>query len=124
MLRVIVCGSREFTDVEIMSKALLDLREWTAGRPLTLVNGAARGADSLAVELAKQLIPDVVIESHPADWNYYGKVAGPVRNSHMVSLGADLGLAFYVDGIESRGTNNCVNLMRLAGIKVITYTKP
>jgi hypothetical protein len=123
MLRVIICGSREFTDLDLMAQAITELREWADNRPLTIVHGRARGADSLADSLARVLIPDAVIEPHPADWNYYGKSAGPIRNAEMVSLGADLGLAFYIEGVDSRGTNGCVALMKLAGIPVKEFTQ-
>jgi hypothetical protein len=124
MLRVIICGSREFTDLDLMAQALTEVREWADNRPLTIVHGRARGADSLADSLTRVLIPDAVIEPHPADWNYYGKSAGPIRNAEMVSLGADLGLAFYIEGVDSRGTNGCVALMQSAGIAVKRYTQP
>jgi hypothetical protein len=124
MLRVIICGSREFADQDLMAQALTELKDWAGGNPMTIVHGKARGADSLADSLARVLIPDVVIEPHPADWNYYGKSAGPIRNAEMVSLGADLGLAFYIEGVDSRGTNGCVALMESAGIAVKRYTQP
>ena len=124
MLRVIICGSREFTDLDLMAQALTELKAWAGTTPLTLVHGKARGADSLADSLARVVIPDVIIEPHPADWNNYGRSAGPIRNAEMVSLGADLGLAFYIEGVDSKGTNGCVALMKSAGILVKTYTQP
>lgn len=123
MLRVIVCGSREFKDQAVMTQALLELKEWAGQQPLTIVHGHARGADMLADFLVKSIIPDATIERHPANWGYYGKSAGPIRNAEMVRLGADLGLAFYVDGIESRGTNGCVALMVNANIPVKKFTQ-
>jgi hypothetical protein len=123
MIRVIICGSREFTDSALMTQALLDLKAWAGINPITIVHGNARGADLLSDSLAKQLIPDATIEPHPANWNYYGKSAGPIRNAEMVSLGADLGLAFYIQGVDSRGTNGCVALMELAGIPVTKFTQ-
>jgi hypothetical protein len=123
MLRVIVCGSRKFSDSSLMTQALIELRDWARGRPLTIVHGDAPGADSLAASRALDLIPDVVIEPHPADWKSFGKVAGPLRNTEMVSLGADLGLAFYINSVESRGTDHCTGLMKSVAIPVKTYTQ-
>ena len=107
-----------------MAQALEELREWAEQQPLTIVHGHARGADLLAEFLAKSILPDAIIERHPANWGYYGKSAGPLRNAEMVSLGADLGLAFYVDGLDSRGTNGCVSLMELAKIPVRKFVQP
>lgn len=123
MLRVIICGSRKFTDSNLMVQALTELRDWAQGRPLTIVHGDAPGADSLAASLARELIPNATIEPHPADWRRFGKVAGPLRNTEMVSLGADLGLAFYIDSVESRGTDHCVGLMTSVGIPVKRFTQ-
>ena len=45
----------------------------------------------------------------PADWDKYGKAAGPIRNRHMFRLGKpDLVLAFHKDITKSRGTNDMV----------------
>lgn len=104
-----------------MTQALTELRDWAQGRQLTIVHGDAPGADSLSASLAQELIPDAIIEPHPADWKRFGKVAGPLRNTEMVSLGADLGLAFYIEQVESRGTDHCVGLMTSVGIPVKKY---
>jgi hypothetical protein len=55
-------------------------------------------------------------EPYPADWRQ-GKYAGPHRNRHMVSLGADLCLA-YPWGV-STGTRGCAGFARDAGIPTL-----
>lgn len=66
------------------------------------------------------LIQPVVHHSHPADWNKYGKVAGPIRNSEMLKLhpDIDLVLAFHDDLSESKGTRDMVHKAQKAGIEV------
>lgn len=81
---------------------------------IILVHGAARGADSLAAEIWEQV--GLATEAHPADWEGLGRKAGHVRNHHMVSLGADLCLAFPLG--ESRGTRGCMAAAHKAGIPV------
>jgi hypothetical protein len=56
-------------------------------------------------------------EPHPADWRRHGAAAGPIRNTEMVELGADLCLAF--PGPGSTGTWDCVRKAVAAGIRTI-----
>lgn len=53
-------------------------------------------------------------EAHPvtqAEWDLHGKKAGPARNAHMVSLGADQWVGFPIgDRTESPGTWGCADL--------------
>lgn len=50
--RVLITGSRDFTDREAMRSALQGARKRAEGRHMTIVHGGARGADALAAELA------------------------------------------------------------------------
>lgn len=125
--RLLVTGSRNFgsqgsSDIALMRTALKDARRrlLDAGFDrITLVHGAARGADQLAASVGKSM--GFVLESHPAQWNVHGKAAGPIRNKEMVDLGADLVLAFPRG--SSRGTRGCMALADKAGIEVINMTE-
>jgi hypothetical protein len=55
------------------------------------------------------------VEPHPAR-KVNGRILGPERNAKMVNLGAAVCLGF--PGPGSRGTINCMNLARRAGIEV------
>lgn len=48
-----------------------------------LMHGAARGADTVAAEWAQDRA--VMELAHPADWDRYGKRAGPIRNAEMLA---------------------------------------
>jgi len=114
-MRVIVCGSRRWTDRKKIADRLFDLPVTS-----TIVVGynpdrdTPKGADRLAYQEAQKL--GLTVEPHPADWERYGKRAGFVRNQEMVSLGAGLCLAFW-DGL-SNGTKDTIDRARAAGIKV------
>ena len=106
-MRVIVCGGRHFNDSVWMS--------WVLGtwNIRTVVHGGASGADRLAGEWAT--LAGVTEEIHRADWLVHGKAAGPIRNRHMASLGADLCVAFP----GGRGTESMVSEAEKALIPVL-----
>lgn len=113
--RIIVTGSRGWSDLDVMVAALVDA--WRdLGKPTrpVLVHGACRGADTMAAQLWR--LWKWPTEPHPADWSRFGDLAGPRRNAAMVAGGADLCLAFPTPG--SRGTWDCVRRAETAGIPV------
>lgn len=86
---------------------------------MTVMHGGARGADSIAAQLAVDL--GMVVVAYPADWDRYGEKAGRIRNQRMLQEGKpDLVLAFY-DGRKTPGTTHMVALSRNAGIPTREY---
>lgn len=123
-MRVIVCGSRDYTNFTLIEGALIDLVvNESPTAHLTVVAGGARGADALAAMAARGL--RLTVEEHPADWVGRGRVAGFERNKLMASLGADLVLAFKDDmhpTLARGGTEHMVKLAIEAGIPVRVYS--
>lgn len=121
-MRVLVCGSRTFTDYEKM-KRILD------GYDITdIIEGEARGADRLAGVYGKDR--GIPVHKFPADWDTHGKAAGPIRNKQMLVEGKpDLCIAFlgpvaiseFTSGLSdskySRGTKNMIDQAVKAGIE-------
>lgn len=116
-MRILITGSRTWPDPQILRDAILEVLKPAPGSVHTIVHGGAVGADSMADAVARSL--GLVVEAHPAYWTIYGKRAGYVRNSDMVSLGADICLAFIHN--NSRGATMCANLAQRAGIEVRRY---
>lgn len=111
-VRVLACGSRNWTDVALIRSYLNTLPQ-----PFVLIHGAARGADSIAASEAKKMAQ--TIEAYPANWNKHGKAAGPIRNRQMLEEGKPhMVLAFRNDG-PSPGTDNMVEMAKAAGLPVI-----
>ena len=126
--RVLVTGSRDWEDQLAVEIALMDaaVECHRMGTPdLVIVHGACpSGADAYAAEFAEWARgrgKDIRIteERHPADWRTYGRAAGPRRNAEMVSVGADLCVAFIRNG--SKGATHCAELAEKAGIPTRRY---
>jgi hypothetical protein len=139
LMRVLVTGSREFTDYTMICQALDRIYEgWAQARlavivdrapfgyfdEFVLVHGACpRGADTYADMWGRRRINqgwNIRIERHPADW-HLGRGAGIIRNQHMVNLGANLVVAFFKWQAGNRGTSHCVGAAMHAGIEVQEY---
>lgn len=124
--RVLVTGSRQWTDVEAVYQSLFRERITTVGmgsRGMIVVHGACpTGADAIADAWAEaaRTTAKVQVERHPADWATHGKAAGMIRNQEMVNLGADICLAFPLR--DSRGTTDCMRRAMAAGIPVLTVS--
>jgi hypothetical protein len=134
-VRILVTGSRDWTNWAAVRIALTE----TAGldHDVTVVHGGARGADTIASEIAGAL--GWRTEPHRTDWNApcrdtcgerdhrrpgwggvtYCPAAGDYRNQEMVDTGADVCLAFYVHGSLNKGTSDCARRAKAAGITVV-----
>lgn len=82
---------------------------------VTVIHGAAKGADSIAGEVAAELGFTVI--ACPPDWKRYGRAAGLVCNKQMLQeYQPQLVLAFVVDWSKSPGTRQMVGLTRKARV--------
>lgn len=131
-MRIIVTGDRNWYCPDLAEEVLgrLILRH---GPSFVIVHGGATGVDRSFAEACSEL--DIAQEAHPARWDDldapgavirhtqrgrpYNANAGPARNAHMVSLGADLCLAFHRSLHDSKGTMDCVR--RAIGAAIPTW---
>jgi hypothetical protein len=114
MFRVIVAGSRSFTDYDLLREHMDKLLMFAAMKDnIQIVCGGARGADSLGEQYAKERGYDIAY--FPADWDAHGKSAGYKRNAQMAD-NADALVAFW-DG-QSPGTKSMIALALSRGLKV------
>lgn len=124
-VRVLITGSRKFTDRSIIANALTAVFRAHGGARLIVVHGAANGADSIAGAIARANPEHLVEERHPANWrpdpanpSKVDRAAGVKRNAAMVSLGTDVCLAFLHRDAKNIGTWHCVRTAKRAGIEV------
>jgi len=114
---VLICGDRNWTsraavEREFNNHGLDPNRD-------TIMHGAARGADTLAGTVGKQR--GFPVKSYPADWDKYGRAAGPIRNKQMLDQNPDLVLAFHPNIALSKGTGNMVKIAREKGTAVEVF---
>jgi len=106
-MKVLVCGGRNYSNVDKMY-SVLDTFPIT-----TIISGHARGADQMAEMYADER--DIAVEVYPADWSKHGKAAGFIRNKQMLDEGKpDLVVAFP----GGKGTSMMVDIARKAGVTV------
>lgn len=125
-LRIIVAGSRDFRNYQLLSDTIM---EFLADKDdsdivdnpsyVKFISGTARGADILGEQFAYTYGYDIV--RFPADWDNLGKKAGYVRNAEMAKFAVEDGnygvlIAFW-DG-KSKGTKYMIDLAKKYGLEV------
>jgi hypothetical protein len=118
LYKLIVAGGRNFSDYNLLSNKLSNLREKilenNIAEDILIVSGHAPGADTLGEKWA--------IENHvsykvfPANWNKFKNSAGAIRNKQMGDY-ADGLLAFW-DG-KSTGTKNMITYAKEKNISIL-----
>ena len=112
-MRTIIAGDRNFTDYQKLHAELQEIQR--SGWKITeVISGCARGADTLGEAYAKEY--QIPVDRYPANWERYGRAAGPIRNKAM-GEGADALVAFLAEG--SHGTANMIKQAQELGIKFI-----
>ncbi len=119
-LRLLITGSRSWTDQVLIGQVLREVwKDYGEPADAVMVNGRCpRGADKLGEIEWRRM--GLSVEPYPAEWDKYPHyAAGAIRNKQMVETGADVCVAFMVEG--STGTSGCIELAEDAGIPVRLY---
>lgn len=105
--KLLVCGSHSIQNPQWVKDQIEVYWYWNlAGyEDLTMIEGAAKGIDTIAKEYARE--NGWKIEEYPAEWDKFGKSASYIRNEIMVKA-ADEVLILW-DG-ESKGTKHDIDL--------------
>lgn len=107
-MKILVCGGRIYWDKMKVYKVLDEKN------PNVIIQGGCpSGADKFAYDWAYERKIEEII-TVPAQWNVYGKMAGPMRNREMLKLKPDLVIAFP----GGKGTANMIREAKKAGVPV------
>ena len=115
-MRVIVAGSRKFTD---QMTAFHELDRLFEGKAVEVVSGRAEGADLLGELWAASRKQG--LKCFPANWDLHGKAAGYLRNIEMANYAREQEgstLVAFWNG-TSRGTAHMIRIAQDMGLFVI-----
>ena len=117
-MKVIIAGTRTITNYSALkrtiSMSLLPITE--------VVSGGCKGPDILGERWAKE--NNVKVTRFTADWDKFGKSAGPRRNTEMVEyVGKDGALILIWDGY-SKGSSDILAKSIIKGLKVVECVLP
>jgi len=112
-VRILITGGRTYQNKEKVFRILNEYKEADHIGLITIIHGGAAGADSLANEWGKE--NNMPIEVYKAEWDLYGKAAGPIRNKLMASKNIDFAIAFP----GGKGTRNMISICSKNNISII-----
>ena len=115
-LTLAVAGSRDLTDDDysVVSEAIDWWLERCGWPEVRIIEGGCRGADELAKAYCRaRMVSHVQMR---ADWNRWGKSAGPRRNEEMIKLADGLVVVRFAD---SRGSADVLSRAEAKGIPIV-----
>jgi hypothetical protein len=106
---ILVTGDRNYNEFKTIENTVLKIKDEYPNTQYIFVNGDCRGADKISKYMFKKYGYKTL--EFPADWNSYGKYAGPKRNKDMVDLKPELILIYHNNILESKGTKSCIKII-------------
>ncbi len=107
-MKVIIAGSRGITDYNLIEQAVIE-----SGFEITeVVSGTACGVDTLGEQWAMN--HNIPIKRFPAQWDQFGKSAGPRRNMDMAKYGE----ALIAITVGSPGTKSMIEIAKRMNLKI------
>lgn len=120
MYKVLICGSRFYTHYEKVLHYVRRLKATSVHGDIVIIAGGARGADTLAVKAA--IACGLPFREYPAQWEKYGKKAGPIRNQIMLDMEKPgLVVAFHENIDGSKGTKDMVSRAKRNHVPVVIF---
>lgn len=116
-MRILITGSRNWDNESLVYRALRPYAGEEDVFVTMVTGGCPTGADQMAADIGREFGWN--LETHPANWQKYGRRAGPIRNASMVNLGADVCLAFVRN--RSRGSTGTIDMCLEMGIPTFVH---
>lgn len=121
--RILVCGGRHFDNYGVLELALdsvLHQLDITYDE-CEIVEGGCKGVDILAYKYAKN--HGIRVTQFNADWGKFGKAAGPIRNSEMITYVGESDYPILVAFVSdtSKGTLDTVNKAKSNGFTTYLF---
>lgn len=111
-MKALICGGRDFDDVDFMVHHLEELHEEHGFTHI--IHGDANGADTIGKEWAiERGLPET---AYPANWTKFGNKAGFIRNQEMLDSNPDIDLVIAFPG--GTGTDDMVNRAKSMNVRV------
>lgn len=107
-MKVIVCGGKDYHDYQRVCEELDNMEP----KITFVIEGGALGADRLARKWAIER--GIEYQTVEANWQKYGRSAGPIRNQAMLDMNPEMVIAFP-GGV---GTGDMVKRANRKGTKV------
>lgn len=109
--RALVTGDRNWNAPEVTQRVLDEYSQRFKGHRMRIIEGGAKGADAAAAQWAKGRKGTEHIQVK-AQWDKYGRNAGPMRNRKMLrEYNPDAVLGFHDDIKRSKGTKHMIGLV-------------
>jgi hypothetical protein len=113
-MNILICGDRDYKDWKKIQDYLKTLNPFND----VIIHGAAKGADSLAGNLAISM--NIKVIEFPAKWEEFNRAAGSIRNQQMIDEGhPDLVVYFHDNLNGSKGTKDMVNRATRINIPIL-----
>ena len=109
IIKIVIAGCRDYNNYEEAKEYInLCISSIRYGNKIIILSGGASGAYKIGERYAKE--NGFEVELYPADWEKYGKSAGPIRNKLMAE-NCDCVICFW-DG-KSRGTKSMIEYAKM-----------
>lgn len=131
MVKVIIAGSRNFNDYELVEKMChfifytLSKENKLTGHisedvpNMEIISGTAKGADTLGEKFAKQV--GIKIKQFAPRWDIFGKKAGMIRNRYMADYAIEddsYGVLIAFWDTKSKGTKGMIEIALDKGLRI------
>ena len=109
-MKVLICGDKNWKSYEVIEEYIKTLPPGSI-----VIHGDCRGADRMAGFLADRYGHTVI--RCPAEWEKYGRAAGPIRNRRMIEdYHPERVVAFHDNIDKSKGTADMIRVATAHGI--------